>query len=96
MDFLAQSADIYTYGLTSAAAAGPVGVLLMIAVIYFAKRDAKREDREREDKTLLTTALAQNTAALLEVRREMERSTKLREDTRRSLDQTVKVLEKLE
>lgn len=65
--------DLITYGMTSAAAAGPVGVLLLCAVIYFAKRDSKRDDREREDRVQLATALAQNTAALLEVRRLLEK-----------------------
>jgi septal ring factor EnvC (AmiA/AmiB activator) len=64
--------DLLTYGLTSAAAAGPVGVLLLCAVIWFAKRDAKREDREREDRTKLTMALAASTAALIEQRKESE------------------------
>lgn len=70
---IGQTADMLTYGITSAAAAGPVGVLLLFAVIYFAKRDAKRDDREREDRVNLATALAQNTAALLEVRRLLEK-----------------------
>lgn len=70
---IGQTADMVTYGLTSAAAAGPVGVLLLLAVVYFAKRDAKRDDREREDRVNLATALAQNTAALLEVRRLLEK-----------------------
>lgn len=65
--------DLVSYGITSAAAAGPVGVLLLCAVIYFAKRDGKRDDREREDRVNLATALAQNTAALLEVRRMLEK-----------------------
>jgi hypothetical protein len=65
--------ELLSYGLTSAAAAGPVGVLLLCAVIYFARRDAKRDDREREDRVQLATALAQNTAALNEVRRVMEK-----------------------
>jgi septal ring factor EnvC (AmiA/AmiB activator) len=64
--------DLLTYGLTSAAAAGPVGVLLLCAVIWFAKRDAKREDREREDRVKLTMALAASTAALIEQRKESE------------------------
>ena len=64
--------ELLSYGLTSAAAAGPVGVLLLIAVIYFARRDAKRDDREREDRVQLATALTQNTSALIEVRKSNE------------------------
>ena len=64
--------DLLTYGLTSAAAAGPVGVLLLMAVVWFARRDAKREEREREDRTHMTTALAAATAAQVELRKESE------------------------
>jgi cbb3-type cytochrome oxidase subunit 3 len=78
--------DLLAYGLASAASAGPVGVLLLIAVVYFAKRDGKRDEREREDRTALTLALAQNTAALIEMR-------KADEEVRRVMERVVVRLE---
>ena len=77
--------DVMSYGLTSAAAAGPVGILLLIAVIHFARRDAKRDEREREDRVQLTAALVQNTSALIESRKAQEETTKTLQDVKEQM-----------
>jgi hypothetical protein len=87
------SPDVWTSAVNGIVTAGPVAVLLAVAVVYFARRDAKRdaerdarEVREREDRLQLATVLAQNTAALVEFRRADEETRRAIEALRLALE----------
>lgn len=84
--------------LTNAAVqAGAVGVLLLAAVVYFVRRDAKQEkkneDRELREIARITQDIAtrqENTAALQEVRRQAERTSEVLEQVLDALEERSK------
>lgn len=51
---------------------GPLVVVLVIAVIYFARKQNQADKSSREDRTLLVTTLETTKAALIEFRRSNE------------------------